>query len=47
MAPEVAVMVLVPCPTALATPEELSVATDMSEVAHVAEFVTSCMLPSL
>src|SRR5439155_6471196 len=47
MAAELPVMVAVPCPTALATPEELSVATAVFEDAQVTELVKSCTLPSL
>lgn len=45
MAPEVAVMVLWPCATDVARPEELMVATVVLEDDHITELVRSCVLP--
>ena len=44
--PDVAVMVLEPAATAVASPEALIVAFAASEELHVADAVMSCVLPS-
>ena len=44
--PDVAVMVLEPAATAVASPEALIVAFVSSEELHVADAVMSCVLPS-
>lgn len=43
--PELAVMVVVPVVTAVATPVFVIVATDVFEEDHFAEVVTSCVVP--
>jgi hypothetical protein len=47
MAPAVAVIVVWPAPTAVATPSELMLATEEAEEPQLTELVRSCMLPSL
>jgi hypothetical protein len=43
---EVACMVVLPCPTPLASPAAVTVATDVRDELQEEELVTSCVLPS-